>query len=160
MNKEVRFCFISYSIIVVSWLLSMVIAMYSLEYGRINHYLVCYLVLAVTCIVGCYMASHWSHMKLVRKDNRECFSSVCYLIVENSSILFGQALTNIDIAYKLILQKSDRDLVAGEVMIFSSFFLVAGLLGLSSRRIFTTPLSIIAICLMVLGGCYIGKITT
>jgi hypothetical protein len=139
--------------ILVSWglLFSSSILSFDLDtIFRNQLYYLIYISGFVGACVGCFFLSFCSHKKIINKDKKESCSSICFLILENTSVLCGIILLELDIIFWLTNNSPSKYMDIAHILVCSLIFVLSGLFGLCNRRMFTNISTIISLCFIAL----------
>ena len=86
----------------------------------------------------------------MNKDKKESCSSICFLILENTSVLCGIILLELDIIFWLTNNSPSKYMDIAHILVCSLIFVLSGLFGLCNRRMFTNISTIISLCFIAL----------
>lgn len=121
----------------------------SVMFRNYIYYVICLAGFAAT-ITGCILLSLSSHKTIIIEDQKECGTTLLYLIIENLSIIIAALLTEIDILYMMTSNYQEPLKPIASLLIASFLFMVTGIVGLSSRRFILNLQTILSLCFMAI----------
>ncbi|MBR2557977.1 MAG: hypothetical protein IKE95_06405 [Methanobrevibacter sp.] len=113
-------------------------------------YYALYVVGFATTLTGCVLLSLSGHKMILIKDQKEYGSSLFYLVMENLSIVIAALILEKDILFLLTSKFQEPLMPMAHIIACSLILMAAGIIGLSTRRIYMTPQTIISFCLMAM----------